>query len=61
MSHDRYGRTTQCTNGELTHRVSSTGGPHPDGSLKDAVRIKIRHYRQFYVDNLTQAYFYRSP
>ncbi len=25
MTHDRYGRTTQYTNGTLTYRVSSTG------------------------------------
>ena len=25
VTHDRYGRTTQCTNGALTHRVSLTG------------------------------------
>jgi hypothetical protein len=48
MTHDRYGRTTHHTNGALTHRVSSTGAPHPDGFLKKAVRIKIRHYRQTY-------------
>ena len=27
MTLDRYGRTTQRTNGTLTHRVSSTGAP----------------------------------
>ena len=50
MTHDRYGRTTQHTNGALTHRVSSIGGPQPDGALNKAVRMKIRHYRQIYVD-----------
>ena len=28
MTHDHYGRTTQHTNGTLTHRVSSTGASH---------------------------------
>jgi hypothetical protein len=51
MTHDRYGRTTQRTNGALTHRVSSTGTPQSDGSLNKVVRIKIRHYRQIYVDS----------
>jgi hypothetical protein len=46
MTHDRYGRTTQRTNGTLTHRVSSTGAPQSDGALNNAVRIKTRHYRQ---------------
>ena len=50
MTHDRYGRTTQHTNGALTHRLPSTGGPQSDGSLNKAARMKIRHYRQIYVD-----------
>jgi hypothetical protein len=31
MTHDRYGRSTQHTNGTLTNRLSSTGEPQPDG------------------------------
>ena len=50
MTHDRYGRTTQCTNGALTHRVSFTGAPQSDGSLNNATSIKIRHYLQIYED-----------
>ena len=50
MTHDRYGRTTQYTNGTLTHRVPSTGTPQPDGVLNKASRMKIRHYRQIYAD-----------
>jgi len=54
MTHVLYGRTTprQSTNGALPHRVSSTvtGAPQPDGVLNNVVRIKIRHYRQLYVD-----------
>ncbi len=50
MTHDRYGRTTHHTNGALTHRVSSTGAPQPDGTLTKADRLKIRHYRQIYLD-----------
>ena len=38
MTHDRYGRTTQCTNGTLPHRVSSIGTPQPDGVLNNVVR-----------------------
>ncbi len=33
MTHDLYGRTTQHTNGTLTHRISTNGAPHPDGAL----------------------------
>jgi hypothetical protein len=50
MTNDRYGHTTQHTNGALTHRVSSTGAPQPDGALNKAARMKIRCYRQIYVD-----------
>ncbi len=50
MTHDRYGCTTQRTKGELTHRVSSTGVPHPDGVLNKTTRNKTRHYRQLYSD-----------
>jgi hypothetical protein len=50
MTHDHYGCTTQHTNGALTHRVSSSGAPQPDGTLNKAGRMKIRHYRQIYAD-----------
>ena len=50
MTHDRYGRTTQHTNGALTHRGPSTGAPQPDGALNKAAKLKIRHYRQIYSD-----------
>ena len=50
VTHDRHGRTTQCTNGTLTHRVSSTGVPHPDNVLNNVVRIKLRHYLKLYSD-----------
>ncbi len=41
---------SSCTNGALTHRVSSTGAPQPDVALNKAATMKIRHYRQIYVD-----------
>ncbi len=50
MTHDRYGRTTQHTNGALTHRVPSIGAPQPDGALNKSARMKIRYYRQIYSD-----------
>jgi hypothetical protein len=34
----------------INKQVSSTGDPQPDGALKKAARIKIRHYRQIYAD-----------
>jgi hypothetical protein len=50
MTHDHYERTFQCTNGTLTHRVSSTGDPQSDGTLNNVTRIKIRYYSQIYSD-----------
>ncbi len=50
MTHDRYGRSTQHTNGALTNRLSSTDAPQSDGALNTAARKKIRHYRQIYTD-----------
>ncbi len=35
---DRCGRTTQRANGALTHRVSSTGVPQPDGTMNKVVK-----------------------
>ena len=48
MTHDRYGRTTQHSNGAFTHRISSNCAPHPDGALKNAARKETLHYRQLY-------------
>jgi len=45
MTHVRYGRSTQHTNGTLTNRLSSTGAPQTDGTLNTANRKKIRNYR----------------
>jgi hypothetical protein len=57
MTHDRYGRTTERTNGALTHRVSSTGSPQSDGVLNKVDRNKIRHYRQIYSDRTDPVVF----
>ena len=46
MTHEHYGHTTQCTNGALLHRVSSTGTPQSDGALNKETRKKIRYHRQ---------------
>ena len=36
--------------GQLTHTRRSDGFPVPDGDLKEEVRIKIRHYRNVYLN-----------
>ncbi len=57
MTHDRFGCSTQSTNGALTHRVSSTGAPQPDGVLRNVVIKKIRHYRHLYEDKTDPVIF----
>ena len=37
--------------GQLTNTRRSDGSPDPDGSLKEAVRIKIRHYHNVYLNH----------
>ncbi len=51
MTHDRYGHTTQRTNGTLTNRVPSTGAPQSDGVLNKTTRNKLRYYRQIYTES----------
>jgi hypothetical protein len=36
--------------GQLTHTRRSDGAPDPDGDLKEVDRIKIRHYRNVYLN-----------
>ncbi len=44
MTHDRYGRTTQHTNGELTHRVPSCGVLSTSGRVyEDFARLLFLH------------------
>jgi hypothetical protein len=45
MTHVRFGRSHLHPIGQLTHTRRSDGAPDPDGALKEAARIKIRHYR----------------
>ena len=45
MTHVRFGCSHLHPIGQLTHTRRSDGAPDPDGALKEAARIKIRHYR----------------
>ena len=45
MTDVRFGRSHFHPSGQLMYTRSSDGAPDPDGVLKEAVRIKIRHYR----------------
>ncbi len=50
MTHFRFGRSHVHPIGQLTHTRRSDGAPDPDGTLKESVRIKIRHYRNIYLN-----------
>jgi hypothetical protein len=55
MTHIKFGRShvhpmVQLTN--TRHSDGHSGGvPDPDGTLKEVVRIKMRHYRNVYVNH----------
>ncbi len=53
--------SSRHTNGALSHRVSSNDAPHPDDAVKNAVRKKILHYRQVYVDKTDPIIFSPCP
>ena len=50
MTHIRFGRSHVHPMGQLMNIRRSDGAPDPDGVLKDVVRIKIRHYRNIYLN-----------
>ena len=51
MTHIRFGHSYLHPMGQLTNTRSSDGGPDPDRSLKEkVVRIKIRHYKNVYLN-----------
>ena len=50
MTHVRFGRSHLHPVGQFTHTRCSDGAPDPGGVLKEAVRIKIRQYRQLYLN-----------
>ena len=51
MTHIRFGRSHVHPMGQLTNPRRSDGDPEPDGSLKEVVRIKIRCYRNIYLNH----------
>ncbi len=50
MTHVRFGRSLFHPMGLLTNTRSSDGAPDPDGAIKAAARIKIRHYLNLYLN-----------
>jgi hypothetical protein len=49
-THVRFGCSHFHPMGQLTNTRRSDGSPDPDGTLKEVVRIKIRHYRNVYLN-----------
>ena len=50
MTHIRFGRSHLHPMGQLTNTRRSDGSPDTGGALKEVVRIKIRHYRNVYLN-----------
>ena len=50
MTHVRFGCSHLHPIGHLTHKRRSDGAPDPDGALKETATIKIRHYRNIYLN-----------
>ena len=51
MTHVRFGCSHVHPMGQLTNKRRSDGAPDPDGALKEVARIKIRHYRNIYLNH----------
>ena len=50
MTHVRFGCSHFHPIGQLTHTRGSDGSPDPNGVLKEETRIKIRQYRNIYLN-----------
>ncbi len=51
MTHVRFGRSQLHPMVQITNTRRSDGGPDPDVSFKEVARIKIRHYRNLYLNH----------
>ncbi len=51
MTHVRLGRSHLHPMGQLTNTRRSDGVPDPDVAFKEVVKIKIRHYRNLYLNH----------
>jgi hypothetical protein len=50
MTHIRFGRSHLHPMGQLTNTRRSDGAPDLDAVFKEVARIKIRHYRNLYLN-----------
>ena len=51
MTHVRFGRSHLHPMSQLTNTRRSDGAPDPDAAFKEVARIKIRHYRNLYLNH----------
>ena len=51
MTHICFGRSHLHPMGQLTNTRRSDGAPDPDVTFKEVARIKIRHYRNLYLNH----------
>ena len=51
MTHIRFGRSHLHPMVQLTNTRRSDGAPDPDAAFKEVARIKIRHYRNLYLNH----------
>lgn len=51
MTHIRFGRSQLHPMVQLTNTRRADGVPDPDVAIKDVVRIKMRHYRNVYLNH----------
>ncbi len=51
MTHVRFGCSHFHPMGQLTNTRRSDGAPDPDTACKEVVRVKIRHYRNLYLNH----------
>ena len=51
MTHVRFGRSHLHPMDQLTNIRRSDGVPDPDVAFKEVTRIKIRHYRNLYLNH----------
>jgi hypothetical protein len=61
MTHIRFGRSHLHPMVQLTNTRRSDGPLDPDETLKEVVRIKIRHYRNLYLNHSDPMVFIPSP
>ena len=61
MTHIRFGRSHLHPMDQLTNTRRSDNARDPDAAFKEVVRIKIRHYRNLYLNHPDRTLLHLSP